>query len=179
MNPLSDHYRATVRSTLRFALFMVLFALLTGILFQESAKKLDYDKAAAGMHLEAILHLALVHGHSFLIMVLLPIGMVGALVLARKAGGGEVSRRATAFLVRGYLPFGTGAVLLMLYKGYAVLLAVRGGDTDFDAIYAGLFGGVTALRYGIYGVVHVGMAVSLGYFCIAVWRSLGRSRSTA
>lgn len=177
MNPLPDHYRATVRSTLRFALLMVLFALITGVLFQESSKKLGYDKAGAGLHLEAVLHLALVHGHAFLVTVLIPIAMAGALVLGRKAGGGEVSPRATAFLVRGYLPFGTAAVLLMLYKGYAVLLAVRGGDTDLAAVYGGLFGGVKALRYGIYGVVHVGMAVTLGWFCVALWRSLGGSRA--
>ena len=119
------------------------------------------------------------HGHAFLVTVLLPIAMAGALLLARKAGGGEVSPRATAFLVRGYLPFGTLAVLLMLYKGYAVLLAVRGGNTDLGAVYAGLFGGVKALRHGIYGLVHVGMAVTLGWFCVALWRSLGRSRSAA
>jgi hypothetical protein len=177
MNPLPDHYRSTVRSTLRFALLMVLFALITGVLFQESSKKLDYGKAAPGLHLEAVLHLALVHGHAFLVTVLLPIAMAGALLLARKAGGGEVSPRATAFLVRGYLPFGTAAVALMLYKGYAVLLAVRGGNTDLGDVYAGLFGGVKAIRYSVYGVVHIGMAVTLGWFCVALWRSLGRARA--
>lgn len=176
MQPLPQHYTDVVRKTVRFSSLMVIFALLTGVLYQESAKKLGYGDAPAGLHLEAVLQLAVVHGHAFLITVVLPLAMIGALLLARMIGGAEVSPRATALLGRGYLHFGALALVLMLYKGYAMLLGVRGGNTDLADIDASMFGGSTGLRHGLYGIIHVGMAFCLGYFAIAVWHSLGKAR---
>lgn len=175
MQPLPQHYTDVVRKTLRFSSLMVIFALFTGVLYQESAKKMGYGDAPAGLHMEALLQLAVVHGHAFLITVVLPLAMIGALLLARLIGGAEVSPRATALLGRGYLHFGALALLLMLYKGYAILLGVRGGNKLAD-IDAGMFGGSTGLRHGLYGVIHVGMAFCLGYFAIALWHSLGKER---
>jgi hypothetical protein len=152
---------------------MAVFALLTGILFQESAKRLDVTELPVGLYVEARLHLALVHGHVFVTAVLMPIAMAGALALTRSAGGTEVGARARAWLTRGYLPFVSATVLLMLYKGYHVLLAVRRGETDLAEVHAGLFGGAVGLRHAVYGLAHVGMAVSLVAFLWGVWRSLG------
>ena len=174
MNELPPHYRCTIRTLLRYAVVMVVFALLIGVAFRESSKKLGYDDLPAGAHLEAILNLGLVHGHAFTLGVLIPIAMAGALVLALRAcGGRELGSKTTKWLTRGYLPFATLSILLLLYKGYHVLLAARGGETDFGVIYGGLFGGVTALRYAVYGIVHTAMALSLAVFCIALFRSLG------
>ena len=166
------HYSSTVRTLLRYSIAMLVFALLSGVAFQESSKKLDYAEIAPGARLEAVLSLALVHGHAFVTGVLLPIALAGALFLARKCGGAELSSRSLRWLTRGYLPFVTANVLLMLYKGYHVLLAVRFGERDFDLIDARFFGGSLALRHGIYGTVHVGMALSRGVFGVALWRSL-------
>lgn len=168
------HYRTATRTLLRYAVAMTLFALLSGVLFQESSKKLDYAQVVAGVRLEAVLSLALVHGHAFLVGVLIPIAMASALFLARRIGGAEVSVRAVKWLTRGYLPSAAVTVLLMLYKGYHTLLSVRFGARDFDAIDASYFAGLVWLRHGVYGLAHVAMAVSLGVFVVALWRSLKR-----
>ena len=171
------HYRETARTLLRYAVAMTIVALLAGVLFQESSKKLDYAEAAPGLRLEAILSLALVHGHVFTTGVLIPTAMAGALFLARKAGGAVLSPRPLRWLTRGYLPLVAVTMALMLYKGYHVLLAVRHGARDLDAVDASYFGGVTWLRHGVYGAAHIGMAVSLGVFVVALWRSLRRPAS--
>ena len=154
---------------------MTIVALLAGVLFQESSKKLDYAAAAPGLRLEAVLSLALVHGHVFLSGVLIPLAMAGALFLGRKSGGTELSSAPLRWLTRGYLPCVSVTMLLMLYKGYHVLLAVRHGARDLDQVDADYFGGIAWLRHGVYGAAHVGMAVSLGVFVVALWRSLRRA----
>lgn len=171
------HYRAATRTLLRYSIVMTLVALLSGVLFQESSKKLDYAEAAPGLRLEAVLSLALVHGHMFVTGVLIPLAMAGALFLGLKAGGAVMSPRPLKWLTRGYLPFVAVTMLLMLYKGYHILLSVRFGARDLDLVDANYFGGVTWLRHGVYGVAHIGMALSLGVFVIALWRSLRTRKS--
>lgn len=168
------HYASTTRTLLRYAVVMLFVGLLAGVAFQESSKKLDYADVAPGVRLEAILSLALVHGHMLVTAVIFPLVLAGALDLARRAGGAELSLGAQRWLTRGYLPSVTLTVALMLYKGYHTLLAVRFGERDFDAIDAAFFGGVLPLRHAVYGLVHVAMAVSLVAFGVALWRSFGR-----
>jgi len=98
--------------------------------------------------------------------------MASALFLARRSGGAELSPTPLLWLTRGYLPFVTATVVLMLYKGYHTLLAVRLGARDFDQIDASCFAGLAWLRHGVYGLAHIAMALSLGVFVIALWRSL-------
>jgi len=165
-------YGPTLRTLIRYAIVMAFVGLLLGISYQESAKKLPFDDAPGGVHLEAVIHLALVHGHVFTLGVLLPLALAGALVLARRAGGREVSRLGLRCLTWGYLPFAAASLLLQLYKGYHVLLMARGGTLDFVAIDAAFMGGSHLFRYGIYAVVHGGMGVALGAFLVTLWRSL-------
>ena len=127
-----------------------------------------------GLRLEAILSLALVHDHMFVIGVLILLAMAGALFLGLKAGGAVLSPRPLRWLTRGYLPLVAVTMGLMLYKGYHVLLAVRHGARDLDLVDASYFGGLTWLRHGVYGAAHIGMAVSLGVFVVALWRCLRR-----
>ena len=122
---LSPSYRRAVRILLRYAIVMAIIGLLIGISYRESTKKLPYEEAPAGVRLESVMSLALVHGHVFLMGMLMPIGLAAALVLARRAGGAEVSGRSLGWLTRGYLPFAAASVLLQLYKGYHVLLMAR------------------------------------------------------
>lgn len=169
---LPPHYRAALRTLIRFAIALAFFGLISGVLFQESGKKLDHAAAPSGLHLEATLRLALLHGHVFVSAVILPLALAFALTAALRIGGGELSPRSLAFLTRGYLPFVTISLGLMLYKGYHVLLHVRAGSTDMDAILADLFGGNGAVRHSVYGVAHVAMAICLGVFLVGLWRSL-------
>jgi hypothetical protein len=169
---LPPHYAAASRTVLRYVVIMAIFGMLTGVLYQESAKKLPDAAVQAGIGLDSVLSLALVHGHVLVTAVVLPLVLCGAMHLARISGGSELTTRATWLLTRGYLPFVTGAVLLMIYKGYHALLAVRGGEMDFLAIDATYFGGATIVRHAVYGVVHTGMFVSMSLFLIAIWRSL-------
>lgn len=176
---LPQHYRDTIRSLLRFAIAMVVVALVVGISFQESARKLPFEKAPPGLHIESILQLALVHGHVFMMAVLIPIAMAGLLVLARKAGGAEIGPRPLAWLVRGYLPSAVASVGLMLFKGYWFLLHVRWGEQDLAVVDAAFLGGPGPLRYGLYGLVHALMGLTLCLFLYEAWRSLGRRATEA
>lgn len=175
---LPDSYRNAVRSLLRFALIMTVVALLSGVLFQESAKKLDHNVLSPGLHLVAGRRLALVHGHVFVTAVLIPIAMAGALVLARLVGGRELGGRPLAWLTRWYLPCTAFTLVLMLVKAYALLLAVRGGEHDLALIDGAFFFGQTMVRHLVYGAAHVGMALGLGVFVVALLRSL-RVESTS
>ena len=174
--PLDDATRGALRSLLRYAIVMAFVGLLAGVAFQESAKKLGFAAAPPGVHLEAVIQLALVHGHALTLGVLLPLAMAGALLIARRVGAAPVGPRALAWLTRGFLPLAAVSVALMLYKGYHILLSARAGERDFAAIDAALFGGATLLRHLIYGAAHSGMAIALCVFLVALWRSLSRSR---
>lgn len=179
MSDLPEPYARVVRTLLRFAVAATIFALLSGILYQESAKKLTHDAVEPGLHLRATLSLALVHGHVFVSAVLIPIAMAGALVLARAAGGSELGTRPLVWLTRVYLPFVTLTLVLMIWKAYHVLLLVRWGETELAAIDARFFFGAKLVRHLVYGATHVGMALGLGVFVVALWRSLGRPRPSA
>lgn len=165
-------YAQTLRTLLRYAAVMTIVGLLSGVLYQESAKKLDLSEVGVALHLEARIHLALVHGHMLTTGVLIPIAMGAALYLARAAGGSELGRAPLRWLTRGYLPLVSVALGLMLYKAYHVLLSVRFGEHDLAKIDEAYFGGIQGLRHGVYGLTHTGMAVSLGIFMVAIFRSL-------
>ena len=167
------HYKAAIRSLLRFGLVMVVVGLLSGIAFQESSKKMSLTPPIGGLsHLDAVLPLALVHGHILVIGVLFPIAMACVLYLARTCGGLEVSRRALRWTISIYLPFVSVSVVLMLYKGYHVLLSARAGETDMSQINSELFAGSKVLRHGLYGLSHTGMGFALCMFVWCMWRSL-------
>lgn len=170
MRELPDHYRDATRVLLKFAIVMAILGLLTGIAYQESAKKLgDLDP---GFRLQVTIHLALVHGHILLISTILPLVLAGMLFLARKAGGSTISNRSVRWLTRGFLPFSAATVALMLYKGYHFLLAARRGVESLAEVNESFFGGAETIRYAVYGFVHAGMGITLTLFLIAVWRSL-------
>ena len=170
---LPDHYRRFFRTQLRFALLMMAVALLTGICFQESGKKVHIDAAVpVGAHLEYILGLALVHGHTFLIGVLVPLALTWMLQLGLNLGLPPLSplslRTATAL----YVPGALAVVALMLVKSYHFILGVRHGVTDFNLLNQSFLGGGHALRAGLYGASHAAMAAGLAVFAVGFWRSL-------
>ena len=167
-------YTGILKVLIRYAIAMAIFGILIGIAYQESAQKLTHEMAPDGVRLQAVLPLALVHGHVFTMGVLLPLALAGALVLSLKVGASAMGNRMLATLKWGFLPFATASIALQLFKGYFILLTVRSGQVDMGAVDAAFMAGATTLRYIVYGVVHSGMGISLVIFLVGLWRSLGK-----
>lgn len=175
-----DYYAKFYRIYLRFSMVMMIVALLMGILFQESSKKAPITELLpAGAHLESIISLALVHGHTFLIGVLIPLAITWMLYLIQSLGGRPVSEKALRIGTSLYLPGSVLAILLMLYKGYHFLLGVRSGQLDFNVLNQTFFMGSHALRAAAYGLTHTAMAVGLGIIVFSLWGSLGKASKAA
>lgn len=171
-----SHYRPIYRTYIRFALVMMVIALLLGIAFQESAKKAPISAALpAGIHLESTINLALVHGHAFLIGVLIPLAVTWISYLGLSLGFAPLSEKSLNWATRLYLPGSAVAVLLMLYKGYHILLGVRRGDIDLSHLDSTLFLGSHALRAAAYGLTHTAMALGLFIFVFSFWKTMGKS----
>lgn len=170
---LPEPYRRFYRIHLRFALVMLLFGFLAGISFQESTHKLPISATVpAGVHLEAILSLALVHGHAILIGALLPLAAIWALHTGLLLEAAPLSARSLKWTTLFYISGSVVSVLLMLWKGYHLVLGVRGGALDLGALNQSFFFGNHALRAALYGASHTAMAVGLGILGVCLWRSL-------
>jgi hypothetical protein len=149
-----------------------------GILFQESAKKTPFSESLPpGVHLETVINLALVHGHAFLIGVLIPLAVVWMLYLGQALGYRPVSPKTLRICTNHYLPAAACAILLMLYKGYHYQLGVRGGQMDFAVLDQTYFFGNHILRAATYGIVHTVMAVGLGWLVISFWKTIGKTET--
>jgi len=170
-----DHYRRFFRTHLRFALVMVAVALLTGICFQESGRKVHISEAVpVGAHLEYILGLALVHGHTFLLGVLVPLALTWILYLGLNLGFQPLPPLALQATTGLYVPGALAVILLMLVKSYHFILGVRHGVTSYDTLNQSFMGGGHALRAGVYGATHAVMAAGLAVFAVSFWRSMNR-----
>ena len=170
---LPEHYKRFFRIHLRFALVMIGVALLTGILFQESGKKVHISEAVpVGAHLEYLLGLALVHGHTFLIGVLLPLALTWMLQLGLLLGCPPVPARPLKAATTLFIPSAVVVVLLMLLKGYHFVLGVRHGTLDFALLGQSFLGCNHLVRMAVYGLSHTLMAAGLGIFAVALWRSM-------
>ena len=168
-----NHYQTLYIRFIRFACWMTIFALLSGILFQESTRKISFSATyPPGVHLEAVYHLAFVHGHTFLIGVLIPLAIIGMLHLGLLLGGKIISKNLLEWGYWLYLPNALLAVLLMLYKGYHYVISVRMGQLDFAQIDHNFFGGCHLLRQIVYGLSHTLMSIGLGILVVAIWKSL-------
>lgn len=177
---LPESYRRFYRTHLRYALVMLLFGLLAGVSFQESARKLPISSAVpAGMHLESILSLALVHGHAILIGVLLPLAAIWALHVGLILGAAPLSARSLTWATRLYIPGSAVSVLLLLWKGYHLMLGVRHGTPDLGALDHGFIFGNHGLRAALYGSAHTAMAAGLGILGLGLWRSLDAKTTEA
>jgi len=170
---LPEHYKRFYRTQLRFALSMMVVALLAGICFQESGRKVLITEAVpVGAHLEYLLSLALVHGHIFLIGVLLPLAFTWMLHLTQSLGLEPVSPRSLTWTSALYIPGTILTIALMLLKGYHLVLGVRHGATDFNKLNEAFLGSSHLLRAGVYGLGHFVMALGLGILVAGVWRTL-------
>ena len=173
---LPAHYPAFYKKYLKFAVVMTFVAMLSGILFQESAKKAPYSAALpAGIHLDSVIHLALLHGHVFLIGVLIPVAILGMLQLSYVLDGEPVSSKTLKWGTWLYIPGAVLTVVLMLYKGYHFLMAVRMGQLDFQSIEQSYFFGIVGLRHALYALSHIATAFGLGTLVVGVWKSLPKT----
>jgi hypothetical protein len=170
---LPEHYKPFCRTHLRFALIMIAVALLAGISFQESGRKVLVSQAVpAGAHLEFILALALVHGHVFLVGVLLPLAFTWMLRLSLDLGTAALPERTLAWTSGLYIPGAVLTIILMLLKGYHLVLGVRHGALDFAALNGRFLFSSHVLRVGAYGLAHGLMGLGLAILVFALWRSL-------
>lgn len=197
MSDLPTHYLHAIRRLLRFAAIGITVGLLLGITWTEFNKATRYgpevrkvDPPEGRVKLELPpgtrwangLHFKLGHGHSILILGLLPIGFAASLLLLHRCGGGELSPRTVSVAPAIYLAGGVGAVTIMVYKGGAVFLGLRravlaGEPADLAQLEAGLFLGSRALKGLAYATTHSAMAIGAFWFMIAVYRaaaSIGR-----
>ena len=193
MHHVPEHYRRTIRGLIRFAIVGIAAGLILGLLWTEFRKSIRYgetprqiEKVAGsriklelppGLMFETALDLKLAHGHMILLTGLLPLGFALMLHLSYAHGGGEIKRGTLATFFWLFVPGAAVAMMLMVYKGFAGLLAVRGGNFDLASVDAGLFGGSRALRGICYGTSHSIMAIGVFVLLVAVWRSLGRPRA--
>lgn len=175
MTPVPAYYRKFYIVFIRFSVIMMILGLLIGITFQESAKKAPISALLPpGVHLEAVLELALTHGHIFIIGALVPLALTWMLWLTLSLGFQPVPERNLRLGTMFYLPGASGAVLLMLYKGYHYLLGVRGGELDFKTLHDTFFFGNLALRAAAYGLSHSALAIGLIMITVGIWKSLGK-----
>ena len=194
MTELPDHYRAAIRRLLRLAAVGIMVGLLLGITWTEFNKSTRYGATVqkvdppqgrvkielpAGLRWANGLHFKLGHGHSILILGLLPIGFAACLLLLHRVGGGVVPPTTVKLAPIIYYVGGIGAVALMVYKGGAVFLGLRdsilaGAPTDLATLEAGLFGGSRVLKGLLYSTTHTAMAGGAFWFMIGVFKAAGR-----
>lgn len=174
---LPGHYKTFFRTQLRFAIGMATVAVLAGISFQESGRKLVVGPAMpAGAHLEYLITLALVHGHLFLTGVLLPLAFCWMLHLELALGAEPVPAPSLAWTTRLYLPGAAATSLLQLVKGYHFVLGGRHGAQPFAALDASFLGGSHVLRAAAFGLAHGALGLGMAILGVQLWRRLGTAR---
>ncbi|HLO67440.1 MAG TPA: hypothetical protein VK188_10510 [Holophaga sp.] len=173
-----EHHRRFCRTHFRFALVMVVVALLVGISFQESARKvLVTPQVPVGAHLEWIISLALVHGHLFIMGVLLPLAFTWMVHLAASLDMAPISPALLAWATRLYIPGVCLTALLQLVKGYWFVLGVRHGG-DFARLNDSFLGGGHAMpRVLAFGAAHALLGGGLALLVLGFWRAFGRRQA--
>ena len=174
MPTLPAHYRKFYISFIKLACFMIIFALVAGILFQESGtRKIHYDgKFTPGVPWESLYHLALLHGHVFLIGVLVPMAMLVMAQFGLIVGGSELSAKSLKLTAALYHSGAGATVLLMLYKGYHYVMAVRGNQMDFAVIDDSFFGAQHVVRAIGSGLSHTAMGAGLSILAVSILKSM-------
>ena len=173
-----NHYQTLYKKFLRFGCGMTIFALISGILFQESTKKIPFNETfTPGIHWESTYHLALLHGHVFLIGVLIPIALISMLHFGLLLDGKIISEKTLNWGTWLYIPGTLLTILLMLYKGYHYVISVRMGQLDFVEINHTFFMGSHIARAIVYALSHTSMSIGLGIFVVSIWKSLPSAKA--
>lgn len=171
MNPdLPVHYRQSFVLTIRFALIMLNVGLAFGVLYRESTRKLATLEPAYNW--AATEHLALVHGHSFVLGVFIPLSVLIIIYFVHVLGGRELRPIPLIIHLKMYIFGAASAVALLVYKGYHFALSFRSGVLDVHQIEQSLFGGCQPIRIALYAGSHVLMGMGLLALAISLWSSL-------
>jgi hypothetical protein len=173
MSALPRHYQTTIMVFIRFVLVMLVVALVMGILYAESAKKVPMAAFGVDVSFHANYFLSLLHGHTFMFGVFIPLAVIALLVI-------PVVCLHTQPLTAGRLKWVTGLYILnaiwslglLVYKAYATQLAVRGGNLNMVDVDHLLFGANHTLRVVIYALPHTLFAAGLVILVGGLWRSL-------
>lgn len=167
------HYKQAWRLMIRFALLMISVGLLFGIMYRESTRRVAMLPQAD--HWAATEHLVLVHGHTFLLGVLIPVAVMALMYHSLLVGGRELKASPLLLHVRLYLIGAFASICLLVYKGYHYVLAVRAGELDFQIIAESMFGGNELLRGASYAISHILMGSGLSALALSLWFSLENS----
>jgi hypothetical protein len=176
---LPQHYKTNVIVWIKYMLIMLLLGLVMGIVYAESAKKVPLTGFGVDTSFYANYLLSLLHGHTMMFGVFIPLAIVALLLLPVVL---LKTKPLSANLLRAisgiYIPSAVVSVGLLLYKAYATQLMVRGGNLDFVAIDHALFGANHTLRVVIYALPHTGFAIGLLLLIVGVWKSLSTAQLT-
>ena len=170
---LPESYQKFFTKILKFTIVMAIVDLVAGVLYQESSKKIAISEALpAGAHWQATVHLALVHGHMFMMGVIIPLTVCFMLYLGQVLGYGPVGEKTLKWGGSLYIWSAISAMLLILYKGYHYNIAIRKGILDFNEIDHLFFGGQEIFRHIAYGLSHTVMVVALGMLVTGLWKTM-------
>ncbi|MCA8926333.1 MAG: hypothetical protein KDD82_31285 [Planctomycetes bacterium] len=197
--PLPAHYRSSIRRLIRFAVVFWALGLILGVVSTEFGVSLRYTSSyddpprtlskdeggrvkaelPPGFLWETGFDLRISHGHFVLIGGVIPICVAAVLLLLHVAGGGDVSPRVLTAFFWLYAVGASSALTLILYKGLASMLAVRGGNFDLAEVHQGMFFGSRAVRALAHALTHTVLATAVGLIVWAFWRAAGRIREQA
>ena len=193
---LPAHYRTSIRRLIRFAVVFWGLGLILGVVSTEFNVSLRYTEThdgaprtlskdeggrvkaelPPGMLWESGFDLRISHGHFVLIGGVIPVCVAAMLLLLHAAGGGQVSPKVLTVFFWLYAVGACGALGLILYKGLATLIAVRGGNFNLAEVHQSLFFGSRAVRALAHALTHTVLAAAVGLVSWALWRSAGRIR---
>lgn len=145
------------RKQIIFAAIMSVTALLMGLTYREVSrvffKKLTMEQQLVYGH-----DMSLVHGHTFLLGVVIPLVLAGFTLIVLS---GLTEKRLKNMNVRftAYMVAASVALALMLYKGLAF---VMGAGLPLETIDAGLFWGNRVLRGILFGLSHITIFWAVG-----------------
>ena len=188
------HYRWAIVSLIKLGLVGIALGMVLGIWWTDYRKHIRFADEAkvevvkgtekldipAGKNFETGLKLKLSHGHTTLILGVLPLCFAASLHLSRIYGGREIGAGALKAFFWLYTAGGVGTLAIVVYRGYASFSAIRGRIAAGEPLTSGLmqevqdelFGGSRLVKGLAYGLTHTVLAVGAGILIFHLWRAL-------
>ncbi len=157
------------KKLIKLGLANILLALAAGVYFRELTKYF-LKNTVGGSSLVLEQDIMLLHGHAFILLVLLPIafGVLGFLFL-------DSSREKTFKIASSvYLVGAYGAWLLMAYKGTMYVVEGAKGK-DIVSVNASLM--PVGLRESLYGTIHLILAIGALWLAYILWQMVSRKNA--
>ncbi len=194
-----EHYQKTIVALIKLGLLGIALGMILGIVWTDYRKNIRFGEEArivtikgkekleipAGKNFETGLKLKLSHGHSTLILGILPLCFAAALHMSLIYGApkkriGAGAMKAFFWL---YTTGAVGTVSIIVYRGWASFAAIRAKIAEgapltnqlMQQVQDDLFGGSRALRGAAYGITHTVLAIGTGVLIYQLWRALGKT----